>query len=164
MQEITPFLWFDGNLEEAVNFYTTVFPNAHVESMNPMTATSVIEGQEFMALNGGPQFKFSEAVSFSIRCDTQAEIDYFGKRFTADGGVESQCNWLKDKFGLSWQVVPNVLGRYLGGPDREGAQRVMQAMRRCTHLSSLKSSAGLSYEAWYKSFFHRFHRVCRPRF
>jgi len=77
MQKITPFLWFDGNLEEAVNFYTTVFPNAHGENMNPMTATFVIEGQEFMALNGGPQFKFSEAVSFFSRCETQAEIDYF---------------------------------------------------------------------------------------
>jgi predicted 3-demethylubiquinone-9 3-methyltransferase (glyoxalase superfamily) len=132
MQKITPFLWFAGNLEEAVNYYTTVFPNAHVESINPMTATFVIEGQEFMALNGGPQFKFSEAVSFFIRCETQAEIDYFWQRLTADGGVESQCGWLKDKFGLCWQVVPNVLGRYLGGPDREGAQRVMQSMLKMT--------------------------------
>jgi predicted 3-demethylubiquinone-9 3-methyltransferase (glyoxalase superfamily) len=132
MQKITPFLWFDGNLEEAVNFYTTVFPNAHVENMNPMTATFVIEGQEFMALTGGPQFKFSEAVSFFIRCETQAEIDYFWQHLTAGGGVESQCGWLKDKFGLSWQVVPNVLGRYLGGPNRAGAQRVMQAMHKMT--------------------------------
>jgi predicted 3-demethylubiquinone-9 3-methyltransferase (glyoxalase superfamily) len=132
MQKITPFLWLDGNLEEAVNFYTTGFPNAHVESMNPMTAAFVIEGQPFLALNGGPQFKFSEAVSFFIRCETQAEIDYFWQNLNVGGGVESQCGWLKDKFGLSWQVVPNVLGRYLGGPDRAGAQRVMQAMHKMT--------------------------------
>jgi predicted 3-demethylubiquinone-9 3-methyltransferase (glyoxalase superfamily) len=134
MQKITPFLWFDGNLEEAVNFYTSVFPNARVESINPMTAVFVIEGQEFMALNGGPQFKFNEAVSFFIRCETQAEIDMFWQRLTADGGVESQCGWLKDKFGLSWQVVPNVLGQYLGGPDRARAQRAMQAMLKMTKI------------------------------
>jgi predicted 3-demethylubiquinone-9 3-methyltransferase (glyoxalase superfamily) len=99
MQKITPFLWFDGNLEETVNFYTTVFPTANVESMNPMSAAFVIEGQPFMALNGGPQFKFSEAVSFFIRCETQAEIDYFGEHLTAGGGVKSQCGWLKDKSG-----------------------------------------------------------------
>ena len=132
MQKITPFLWFDGNLEEAVNFYTTVFPTGHVESMNPMSAAFVIEGQPFMALKGGPQFKFSEAVSFFIRCETQAEIDYFWEHLTAGGGVKSQCGWLKDKFGLSWQVVPNVLGQYLGGRDRTRAQRVMQAMLKMT--------------------------------
>jgi predicted 3-demethylubiquinone-9 3-methyltransferase (glyoxalase superfamily) len=131
MQKVTPFLWFDGNLEEAVNFYTTVFPNAHVVSKNPATATFVIEGQEFMALNGGPRFKFSEAVWFFIHCETQAEIDYFWEHLT-DGGVESQCGWLKDKFGLSWQVVPTLLGQYLGGPDRARAQRVMQAMLTMT--------------------------------
>jgi predicted 3-demethylubiquinone-9 3-methyltransferase (glyoxalase superfamily) len=134
MQKITPFLWFDGNLEEAVTFYTTVFPDARVESMNPMTASFVIEGQEFMALNGGPQFKFSEAVSFFIRCETQAEIDYFWQHLVSGGGVESQCGWLKDKFGLSWQVVPNVLARYLGDPDRSRAQRVMQSMLRMKKL------------------------------
>jgi predicted 3-demethylubiquinone-9 3-methyltransferase (glyoxalase superfamily) len=134
MQKITPFLWFDGNLEEAVTFYTTVFPDARVESMNPMTASFVIEGQEFMALNGGPQFKFSEAVSFFIRCETQAEIDYFWQHLVSGGGVENQCGWLKDKFGLSWQVVPNVLARYLGDPDRSRAQRVMQSMLRMKKL------------------------------
>ena len=134
MKKITPFLWFDGNIEQVVDFYTTVFPNAHVVSMNPVTAAFVIEGQEFIALNGGPQFKFNEAVSFFIRCETQSEIDYFWQHLTADGGVESQCGWLKDKFGLSWQVVPSLLGEYLGSPDRARAQRVMQAMLKMTKL------------------------------
>ena len=134
MQKIIPFLWFDGNLEEAVDFYMTVFPNARVESKNPMTASFVIEGQEFMALNGGPQFKFNEAVSFFIRCETQAEIDYYWQHLAGSGGVEGRCGWLKDKFGLSWQVVPNVLAQYLGGPDRLRAQRVMQAMLSMTKL------------------------------
>jgi len=134
MQKITPFLWFDGNLEEAVDFYMSVFPNARVESKNPMTASFVIEGQEFMALNGGPQFKFNEAVSFFIRCETQAEIDYYWQHLVAGGGVESRCGWLKDKFGLSWQVVPDVLAQYLGGPDRSRAQRVMQTMLTMTKL------------------------------
>jgi predicted 3-demethylubiquinone-9 3-methyltransferase (glyoxalase superfamily) len=134
MQKVTPFLWFDGNLEEAVNFYTTVFPNSRVESIGPMTAAFVIEGQEFMAFNGGPKFKFNEAVSFFVRCDTQAEIDFIWEHLTIDGGVESQCGWLKDKFGLSWQVVPKVLGQYLSGRDRASAQRVMQAMLKMTKL------------------------------
>jgi predicted 3-demethylubiquinone-9 3-methyltransferase (glyoxalase superfamily) len=131
MQEVTPFLWFDDNL---VNFYTRVFPNLRVESVGPMTAAFVIEGQEFIAFNGDPKFKFNEAVSFFIRCDTQAEIDFFGEHLTIDGGVESQCGWLKDKFGLSWQVVPNALGQYLSGRDRASAQRVMQAMLKMTKL------------------------------
>lgn len=102
MQKVTPFLWFDGNLEEAVNFYTRLFPNARVESVNHKTAAFVIDGREFMAFNGGPKFKFNEAVSFFIRCDAQAEIDYFWEHLVIDGGVESQCGWLKDRFGLSW--------------------------------------------------------------
>ncbi len=134
MQKVTPFLWFDGNLEEAVKFYTTVFPNARVESIGPMTAAFVIEGQEFMAFNGGPKLKFNEAVSFFVRCDTQAEIDFFWEHLTIDGGVESQCGWLKDKFGLSWQVVPNVLGQYLSGRDHASAQRVMQAALKMKKL------------------------------
>jgi predicted 3-demethylubiquinone-9 3-methyltransferase (glyoxalase superfamily) len=121
-------------LKKPSNFYTTVFPNAQVVSKNPATATFGIEGQEFMALNGEPQFKFSEAVSFFIHCETQAEINYFWQHLTAGGGVESQCGWLKDKFGLSWQVAPTLLGQLLGGPDRARAQRVMQAMVKMTKL------------------------------
>ena len=128
MRKITPFLWFDGKLEEAVRFYTTVFSNSRVENLSPMSATFVIEGQEFMALNGGPQFRFNEAVSFFIRCETQDEVDYFWHKLTNDGGAESRCGWLKDKFGLSWQVIPSALGQYLGDRDRGKANRVMQAM------------------------------------
>ena len=128
MHKITPFLWFDGKLEEAVRFYTTVFSNSRVQNLNPMSATFVIEGQEFMALNGGPQFKFNEAVSFFIRCETQDEVDYFWHKLTNDGGGEGRCGWLKDKFGLSWQVIPSALGQYLGDRDRAKANRVMQAM------------------------------------
>ena len=130
MQKITPFLWFDGRLEEAVKFYTAVFRNARVENLSPWSATFVLDGQEFMALNGGPQFKFNEAVSFFIRCETQDEVDYYWNKLTTDGGAEGQCGWLKDKYGLSWQVVPGALGRYLGDRDRAKADRVMQAMRR----------------------------------
>jgi predicted 3-demethylubiquinone-9 3-methyltransferase (glyoxalase superfamily) len=128
MQRITPFLWFDGKLEEAVKFYTTVFSNARVENLGPMSATFVLEGQEFMALNGGPQFKFNEAVSFFIRCETQDEVDYYWDTLSNDGGAEDRCGWLKDKFGVSWQVIPSALGQYLGDRDRSKADRVMQAM------------------------------------
>lgn len=128
MQKIAPFLWFNCNLQEVVDFYTRVFPDLRVENLSPVNATFVIEGQEFMALNGGPHFKFNEAVSFFIRCETQEEVDYFGRELTSGGGVESQCGWLKDRFGLSWQVIPNALVKYLGEKDRSKADRVMQAM------------------------------------
>ena len=128
MQKIAPFLWFNCNLQEVVDFYTRVFPDLRVENLSPVNATFVIEGQEFMALNGGPHFKFNEAVSFFIRCETQEEVDYFWRELTSGGGVESQCGWLKDRFGLSWQVIPNALVKYLGEKDRSKADRVMQAM------------------------------------
>ena len=134
MQKITPFLWFDGKLDEAVTFYTTVFSNARVENLSPMSATFVIEGQEFMALNGGPQFKFNQAVSFFLRCETQDEVDDLWRKLTNDGGTEGRCGWLKDKFGLSWQVIPNALGQYLGDRDRVKAGRVMQAMLQMTKI------------------------------
>jgi predicted 3-demethylubiquinone-9 3-methyltransferase (glyoxalase superfamily) len=130
MQKITPFLWFDGKLEEAVRFYTTVFRNARVDNLSSWSATFVLDGQEFMALNGGPQFKFNEAVSFFIRCETQDEVDHYWNKLSIDGGAEGQCGWLKDKFGLSWQVIPSTLGRYLSDRDRAKADRVMQAMRK----------------------------------
>lgn len=134
MQKITPFLWFDGRLEEAVKFYTSVFKDSRVVSINPMSATFVIEGQEFMGLNGGPMFTFNEAVSFFIRCETQDEVDYYWDALTADGGSEGKCAWLKDKFGVSWQVVPSALGKYLGDADREKANRVMQAMMKMSKI------------------------------
>jgi len=134
MGKITPFLWFDGRLEEAVRFYTSVFRNSRVVSLNPMTATFVIEGQEFMGLNGGSMFQFNQAVSFFVKCETQDEVDYYWNALTADGGREGQCAWLKDRFGVSWQVVPAALGRHLSDPDREKAGRVMAAMRKMNKI------------------------------
>jgi predicted 3-demethylubiquinone-9 3-methyltransferase (glyoxalase superfamily) len=130
---ITPFLWFDNNADEAINFYTSVFPDSEVidRSDGPdgklFLATFMLNGQELMALNGGPEFKFTEAISLFVSCQDQAEVDYFWEKLT-DGGEESQCGWLKDKFGLSWQIVPTALGELMADPDREKADRVMQAM------------------------------------
>jgi predicted 3-demethylubiquinone-9 3-methyltransferase (glyoxalase superfamily) len=140
MQKISPFLWFDGNAEEAAAFYTAIFKNSKILKIarygeaGPGPAGSVmivnfqIEGQEFIALNGGPQFKFTEAISFCINCQTQEEVDYFWNKLTADGGQEVQCGWLKDKYGLSWQVTPTILGELMSDKDTKKAQRVMQAM------------------------------------
>jgi predicted 3-demethylubiquinone-9 3-methyltransferase (glyoxalase superfamily) len=134
MQKITPFLWFDGNAEEAMNFYISIFSNSKVISTMPgpggaiMGATFQLEGQEFFVLNGGPQFKFNESISFFVKCDTQAEIDEKWAKLTADGGEESRCGWLKDKYGLSWQIVPPILTQLLSDKDREKAGRAMQAM------------------------------------
>jgi predicted 3-demethylubiquinone-9 3-methyltransferase (glyoxalase superfamily) len=134
MTSITPFLWLDNNVPEAVAFYKSVFPNARVETVNDFMATFELEGQKFHALNGGPRFKFNEAISFFISVETQAEVDHFWNKLSADGGTHSQCGWLKDKFGLSWQVVPSALGRYLSDPDRKKADRVMQAMMKMQKL------------------------------
>ena len=130
MTSITPFLWLDNNVREAVTFYKSVFPNARIETVSDFMASFELEGQRFNALNGGPKFKFNEAVSFFISVETQEEVDYFWTRLTADGGEEGNCGWLKDKFGLSWQVVPTALGHYLGAPDRSKADRAMQAMMK----------------------------------
>jgi predicted 3-demethylubiquinone-9 3-methyltransferase (glyoxalase superfamily) len=134
MQKITPFLWFDNQAEEAINFYTGIFKTSKVVNTSPgpdgkiMMGTFQIEGQEFHVLNGGPQhFHFNESISFFVDCKTQAEVDYFWEKLSA-GGEESQCGWLKDKYGLSWQIVPSRLGELLGDPDAEKAQRAMQAM------------------------------------
>lgn len=139
MQKITPFLWFDDNAEEAMNFYVSVFKNSRVVSATPwpeggpgaagsfLTGSLVIEGQEFVVLNGGPEFKFNEAVSFVVRCTTQEEVDYYWDKLT-EGGQESQCGWLKDKYGLSWQITPVQLLEMLRDKDPEKAKRVMQAM------------------------------------
>ncbi len=141
MQKITPFLWFDGNLEEAVNLYVSIFPGSRVMSMNRQgpggpvfSATFQLAGTTFMGLNGGPQFKFTEAISMFIACDTQAEIDRYWDQLLAGGGAPSQCGWLKDRFGLSWQVVPSMLGELLGGSDPARSQRVMQALMKMVKL------------------------------
>ena len=127
MATITPFLWFESSMQEAVNFYLSVFKESRLISMNPMSATFELQGQEFMALNAGPHHKFNEAISLFIGCEDQAEVDYYWDTLSA-GGAEQQCGWIKDQFGLSWQVIPRVLGQMLGDPDRNKANRVMQAM------------------------------------
>ncbi|MFI5186173.1 MAG: VOC family protein [Chitinophagales bacterium] len=149
MQKITPFLWFDNQAEEAVQFYTSVFKNSKIGSMaryddasaaasgrpkgSLMTASFQLEGQEFIALNGGPHFKFTEAISFVVTCDTQMEIDYFWDKLTEEG-EESQCGWLKDKFGLSWQIIPGSLSKLIAGPDTEKSKRAMAALMKMKKL------------------------------
>ncbi len=134
MQSITPFLWFDDNLEDAVTFYTTVFPDAKVHGINrgpdgaAFTAEFELAGQSFKGLNGGPHFHFTEAISFFVECDDQAEVDHYWSVLTANGGQESQCGWLKDRFGLSWQIVPTAFGRLMTSGTPERSQRVMAAM------------------------------------
>lgn len=134
MQKISPFLWFDKQAEEAARFYVSVFGSSRILSASPMMTTFELEGIEFIALNGGPMFKFNEAFSLFVKCDTQAEVDYFYDKLREGGGTESQCGWLKDRYGLSWQVVPNALGRLMGDKDREKANRVMQAMLKMRRL------------------------------
>ena len=145
-QKLTPCLWFDNNAWEAVTFYTTVFNNVEKGKISyygpnmPMPQGSVltiefqIEGQEFLALNAGPTFKFNEAISFMINCDTQKEIDYYWNKLTEDGGEESVCGWLKDKFGLSWQVVPAMWGDMVADSDAKKVSNVMQAMMKMKKL------------------------------
>jgi predicted 3-demethylubiquinone-9 3-methyltransferase (glyoxalase superfamily) len=139
MQKITPFLWFDNNAEEAMNFYVSIFKNSKVLTVTRcgdagpgpkgtvMTAEFELDGEKFVALNGGPQFKFTEAISLMVNCQTQEEVDYFWERLS-EGGAKSECGWLKDKYGLSWQVTPTILLELLGDKDPEKSQRVMQAM------------------------------------
>jgi predicted 3-demethylubiquinone-9 3-methyltransferase (glyoxalase superfamily) len=139
MQKITPCLWFDTEGEDAARFYTAVFPNSRIEdvthygSAGPrpegtvMTVSFELDGQEFVALNGGPEFKFNEAISFQVTCEGQDEVDAFWNALS-DGGEEGPCGWLKDRFGVSWQIVPTALPELLAGPDREKSQRVMAAM------------------------------------
>ena len=139
MQKITPFLWFDDKAEEAMNFYVSIFKNSKAGSVSRygpagpgpegsvMTATFQLDGQEFIALNGGPHFKFTEAISFSVDCKTQQEVDDLWERLS-EGGEKSRCGWLKDKYGLSWQINPSALGKLLQDKDPEKSKRVMQAM------------------------------------
>jgi predicted 3-demethylubiquinone-9 3-methyltransferase (glyoxalase superfamily) len=141
VQKIVPFLWFDGNAEEAARFYVSIFKNSKLdddlsrygdeglaEPGSVMTVSFELDGQEFIALNGGPQFPFTEAISFVVRCEDQAEVDYYWEKLLEGGGKPSQCGWLKDRFGVSWQVVPTVIGDLVAGPDPEGASRAMKAM------------------------------------
>jgi predicted 3-demethylubiquinone-9 3-methyltransferase (glyoxalase superfamily) len=139
MPTITPFLWFDTQAEEAMNFYATIFKRAKVISVNRaqgrvMSVEFELEGQKFMALNAGPHFTFNEAVSFFVGCETQQEIDELWAKLTADGGAPSRCGWLKDKFGLSWQIIPKALGRMLNDKDAARSSRVMNAMLQMDKL------------------------------
>jgi predicted 3-demethylubiquinone-9 3-methyltransferase (glyoxalase superfamily) len=133
MQKITPFLWFDGKAEEAAKFYTSIFENSKIVSITEMSATFQLDGLEFIAFNGGPTFTFSPAVSFFVRCETQQEIDYLWEKLSA-GGEAQRCGWLKDKFGVSWQIVPPILGELLNDEDDEKSNRVMQVMMKMSKL------------------------------
>ncbi|MHB8772762.1 MAG: VOC family protein [Syntrophales bacterium] len=150
-QKITPFLWFDTQAEEAVNFYTSIFKNSRIETVtrygpegaaaagrpegSVMTMAFTIEGQQFVALNGGPHFKFTEAVSFVVNCGSQEEVDYYWEKLGAGGDEKAQqCGWLKDRYGVSWQVVPTALFELLSDPDQEKARRVMAAMLKMKRI------------------------------
>jgi len=139
MPTMTPFLWFDNQAEEAMNLYASIFSRSKVLSVSRaqgrvMAVQFELEGQKFMALNGGPHYQFNEAISLFVGCETQQEIDEYWGKLTADGGAPGQCGWLKDKFGLSWQIVPNALGRMLSDPDPAKSGRVMQAMLQMKKL------------------------------
>lgn len=145
MQKINTFLWFDGNAEEAANFYTSLFRNSKIRSVSrygdagpgPKGAAMVVvfelEGQEFLALNGGPQFRFTPAISLLVNCETQEEVDHLWDSLSA-GGKKDRCGWLQDKYGLSWQIVPTVLGKLMADPDSKKSSRVMQAMLKVDKL------------------------------
>ena len=144
MSKITPFLWFDNNLGEAIAYYTSIFKDSKVISKSTLTditngpvetvqtAEFELAGQRFMALAGGPMFKFTEAISLYVNCNDQAEIDYYWNALTADGGQESRCGWLKDKYGVSWQIVPSVLGKLMNDPEK--GPRAMQALMKMKKL------------------------------
>ena len=134
MKKITPFLWFDTQAEEAMNFYVSLFKNSKVNNISrgpegkAFTVSFELDGQEFMGLNAGPHHKFNEAISMYVDCEDQAEVDYFWNKFISGDGEATQCGWLNDKFGVSWQIIPRQLGELMGDPDPEKSQRVMQAM------------------------------------
>jgi predicted 3-demethylubiquinone-9 3-methyltransferase (glyoxalase superfamily) len=142
MPKISPFLWYDTQAEEAANLYTSIFPNSKILAIarygdagpgpkgSVMTVQFQLDGQEIVALNGGPIYKFTEAVSLSVDCKTQDEVDRYWTKLTADGGQEGPCGWCKDKFGLSWQITPSLLGQMLSDTDRKKAARVMEAMMK----------------------------------
>ncbi len=150
MSKITPFLWFDTQAEEAANFYVSIFKNSKVTHLarygdagpglkgSVMIAKFSLDGQEFTALNAGPRFKFTEAISFVVNCENQQEIDHYWEKLIAGGGAPSQCGWLKDRFGLSWQIVPTALGKLMQG---EGAARAMQALLQMQKLDIAKLQA-----------------------
>lgn len=134
MNKITPFLWFDGVAEEAMKYYCSVFPNSKVINSGPMGGMCEINGQQVMTLNGGPMYKFTEAISFYVNCETQEEVDTYWNKLINDGGSPSQCGWLKDKYGLSWQIIPSKLWELMRDPDQTKSGKVMQAMLGMTKI------------------------------
>ena len=151
MSKISPCLWFDGQAEEAAALYTSLFPNSRIQRVNRspgetpsgpegmvLTVDLTLDGEPYIALNGGPDFQFNEAISFSIDCEDQAEVDRYWDALIADGGEPSVCGWLKDRFGVSWQVVPKVLPEYLQSDDPEAAKRALEAMLKMTKLDVAK--------------------------
>ena len=145
IRRITPFLWYDGKALEAAKFYCKIFKDSKIHSASPMSVTFQLDGQEFFALNGGPHYKFTPAVSFFVSCKDQQEVDYYWTRLLK-GGEPSRCGWLTDKFGLSWQIVPQALGECLGGKDKIGAQRAMKAMMQMVKLDVKKLKAAYKGE------------------
>jgi predicted 3-demethylubiquinone-9 3-methyltransferase (glyoxalase superfamily) len=149
-QKISTCLWFDNRAEEAVKFYTSVFKNSKITSTLPgpdgkaIAVNFVLDGVKFLALNGNPRFEFTESTSLSVDCETQAEVDELWNKLTADGGEESMCGWLKDKYGLSWQIVPNGIYDLFTNPDREKANRAMQAMMQMRKLDIAKLKAAFN--------------------
>ena len=127
MQKITPFLWFDDRAEEAARFYVSIFKNSKIVSISGSSARFQLDGREFIAFNGGPHFTFTEAISLFVNCETQGEVDELWEKLS-EGGEKSRCGWLKDKFGLSWQIIPTALGEMLNDPDDEKSERAMDAM------------------------------------
>src|SRR5205809_415003 len=160
MQKIAPFLWFDNQAEDAVKFYVSIFGNSKIGSItryeeeaakasgrpkgSVMTVAFELAGQEFVALNGGPLFKFTEAISFVVNCETQDEVDHYWNKLTVNGGQEVQCGWLKDKFGLSWQIVPTILPKLLADEDKNKSKKVMEAMLKMKKIdiAALQHAAG----------------------
>ena len=159
MQRVTPCLWFDDNAEEAVNFYTSVFKNSKIKNISRygeagaavsgrpkgsvLTVAFELDGQKFTALNGGPMFKFNEAISLQVNCETQAEVDYYWEKLSAGGDEKAQqCGWLKDKFGVSWQIVPTVVSKMMSDPDPAKSERVMKALlpMKKLDIQSLKNA------------------------
>lgn len=139
-QKITPFLWYNNQAEEAAKFYCSIFKNSRIISANAMSVIFELDGQRIHALNGGPQFKFTEAFSLYVDCETQDEVDYYWNKLT-EGGSESMCGWLKDKYGLSWQIIPYNLGQLIGDADPAKAQRAVQAMFQMKKLDMAKLEA-----------------------
>ena len=138
IKKLTPFLWFNNQAGDAAKFYCSVFKNSKIIDSNPMMAVFELEGQRFMAGNFGPEFKFNEAISIFVSCENQEEVDHFWNRLTEDGGQEGKCGWLKDKFGLSWQIVPNAFSRMAGDRDPAKTQRLFKAMQQMNKMDIQK--------------------------